>query len=266
MNQAPSPTRSRSRIVSGAGAVALIALATLALVAGPSWSSLASTGVVVARSSVVGATTALVAGPGTAAETTRPSRAAEQPRNGFPPPGEESRRAPAPSPALGLARSTPVRLRIDAIGVDTDLVGLGLETDGTMEVPDGAFPAGWYRGAPSPGELGPAVIVGHVDWAGEPGVFADLGGLAAGDEVTVAREDGTTAVFVITAIQRVSKRDFPTAAVYGDLDHPGLRLITCGGVFDRDAASYEDNVIAFAELDRVIDGARSGSSVTTPTS
>jgi hypothetical protein len=264
MNQAPAPAR--SRIVSGAGTIALIALATLAIVAGPSWSSLVSTGVVVARTSVVGATTALLAGQDTAPETTRPSPTPGPPGDGLPPQREESRRAPAPSPALGLARSTPVRLRIDAIGVDTDLVGLGLETDGTMEVPDGAFPAGWYRGAPSPGELGPAVIVGHVDWAGEPGVFADLGGLTTGDEVTVTRQDGTTAVFVITGIRHVAKRDFPTAAVYGDLDHPGLRLITCGGVFDQDAASYEDNVIAFAELDRVLDGVRSGPSVTAPTS
>lgn len=154
---------------------------------------------------------------------------------------------------LVLTSSVPVRLRIPAIGVDTELVDLGLEADGTMEVPAGAFPAGWYTGAPTPGALGPAVIAGHVDWAGSAGVFAALDELRAGDGIAVAREDGTTAVFDVTKVQRVAKRAFPTAAVYGDLDHAGLRLITCGGAFDRQAGSYADNFIVFAELRDAVD-------------
>lgn len=147
-----------------------------------------------------------------------------------------------------MAAATPVRLQVPAIGVDSDLMELGLLGDGTLEVPPTGFPAGWFTGAPTPGELGPAVIAGHVDWAGEPGVFFDLDKLAAGDEITVARADGSTARFRVDRVERFAKDAFPTALVYGDIDHAGLRLITCGGDFDRQARSYEDNVVAFATL------------------
>lgn len=147
-----------------------------------------------------------------------------------------------------LPRSVPVRLRIPAIDVDSALADLGLADDGTLEVPDAGFPAGWYHGAPTPGELGPAIIVGHVDWAGSPAVFADLDRLRLGDAIAVARGDGSTATFRVTKVDRFPKGAFPTDAVYGDIDHAGLRLITCGGDFDRDARSYVDNVVVFAEL------------------
>ncbi len=125
---------------------------------------------------------------------------------------------------------------------------LGLRRDGTLEVPPQGFPAGWYTGAPTPGELGPAIIAGHVDWGGHPGVFHELRDLAPGDEVAVDRRDGSTAVFRVTRVEQFPKDAFPTAAVYGDIDHAGLRLITCGGSFDRRARSYDDNIVAFAEL------------------
>jgi len=150
--------------------------------------------------------------------------------------------------ASSMTASTPIRLQIPRIGVDSDLASLGLADDGTMEVPAEGFPAGWYTGAPTPGELGPAVIVGHVDWGGAPGVFADLPDLEQGDEVTVLRADGTKAVFRVTLVEQFPKDRFPTDAVYGDLDHPGLRLITCGGSFDRQASHYVDNIVVFAVL------------------
>lgn len=263
MTRPRASARSRLRIVSGAGALGLLVMASLGLARGaPAW--VGQTVAVAARSTVAVAVASLVAStdPGPAAPSPR-LRAAPTPPAASPPNGGSSPTArglprPAHTTPVGLGRSTPERLRIDAIGVDTDLVGLGLEDDGSLQVPAGAFPAGWYRDAPTPGELGPAVIVGHVDWAGASGVFADLGVLRAGDEVAVTREDGSTAVFVISAVRRVPKHDFPTMAVYGDLDHAGLRLITCGGAFDDEAASYEDNVIVFAELDRVIRNAGEG--------
>jgi hypothetical protein len=156
--------------------------------------------------------------------------------------------SPSPAAPLVLAESRPVRVQIPAIGVDSELMDLGVQDDGTLEVPPTGFPAGWFTGAPTPGELGPAVIAGHVDWAGSPGVFARLHDLVAGDEVSVAREDGSTAVFRVSQVGQFAKDAFPTAAVYGDLDHAGLRLITCGGAFDAGARSYLDNTGVFADL------------------
>lgn len=149
-------------------------------------------------------------------------------------------------PTMGAA--APVRLQIPAIGVDSDLMDLGLLPDGTLEVPPTAFPAGWYTGAPTPGELGPAIIAGHVDWGGEPGVFFDLRDLTPGDEIAVIRQDGSTARFRVDRVERFAKSQFPTDLVYADIDHAGLRLITCGGQFDRQQRSYEDNLVVFASL------------------
>jgi sortase (surface protein transpeptidase) len=147
-----------------------------------------------------------------------------------------------------MARSAPVRIGIPSIGVDSALMGLGLEADGSLEVPPEGFPAGWYTGAPTPGELGPAIIAGHVDWAGSPGVFFSLRDLGPGDTIDVDREDGSTARFAVSSVQQFPKDAFPTEAVYADIDHAGLRLITCGGSFDRDARSYRDNIVVFADL------------------
>ena len=149
--------------------------------------------------------------------------------------------------AAPLARSTPVRLRIAAIGVDSRLMDLGLRADGSLEVPPSGFPAGWYTGAPTPGELGPAIIVGHIDWNG-PGVFYDLHKLKPGDQVTVTRADGSKPAFRITRVAQFRKDQFPTKLVYGNIDHAGLRLITCGGSFNSRSGHYEDNIVVFADL------------------
>jgi len=138
-------------------------------------------------------------------------------------------------------------VQIPAIGVDSELMELGLKADGTMEVPPEGFPAGWYTGAPTPGELGPAVIAGHVDWAG-PGVFYDLHRIQIGDEVTVTRADGSAPVFRVVRVEQYPKVGFPTDEVYGDIDRAGLRLITCGGVFNRATGHHDDNIVVFAEL------------------
>lgn len=163
-------------------------------------------------------------------------------------PSAPSSAAPPATRAVTMARSAPVRVKISAIGVDSELMDLGLRADGSLEVPLAGFPAGWYTGAPTPGELGPATIAGHVDWEGQPGVFYRLRDLKPGDEVAVARGDRSTALFRVTAVEHFSKHDFPTNRVYGAIDHAGLRLITCGGAFDKQARSYVDNIIAFAEL------------------
>jgi sortase (surface protein transpeptidase) len=145
-----------------------------------------------------------------------------------------------------MPRSVPTRLRIPAIGVDSSLMALGLKSDGTLETPPGAFPAGWFTEAPTPGELGPAIIVGHVRY-NTPGVFARLTELRRADEIDVRREDGTTATFRVTRLAHFAKSQFPTQMVYGNLDHAGLRLITCGGL-DASTNEFKENVVVFADL------------------
>jgi len=149
--------------------------------------------------------------------------------------------------AVTLARSTPVRVRIAAIGVDSGLMDLGLRADGSLEVPPSAFPAGWYTGGPTPGELGLAIITGHVDWNG-PGVFYNLHNLKPGDQVTVTRADGSKPAFRVTRVAQFPKDHFPTKLVYGNIDHAGLRLITCGGSFNSQTGHYEGNIVVFADL------------------
>jgi sortase (surface protein transpeptidase) len=144
----------------------------------------------------------------------------------------------------------PVHLDIPRIGVDTALIPLGLQADGTVMVPptEPGAPAGWYRHLASPGEPGPAVILGHVDSHLGPAVFSRLSDLRAGDGISVRRADGSSVAFVVEAVRTHPKSDFPTAAVYGPTDDPVLRLITCGGAFDRARRTYLSNVVVHAEL------------------
>jgi hypothetical protein len=149
---------------------------------------------------------------------------------------------------LPLPASEPVRVQVPALGVTSTIMRLGLERDGSMEVPPGAYPVGWYDRSPTPGETGPAVLAGHVDWEGEPGAFYGLSELLPGDQVVVDRADGTAATFRVDRVEEHDKDAFPTDAVYGDTDTAGLRLITCGGSFDEDTGDYRKNVIVFATL------------------
>jgi LPXTG-site transpeptidase (sortase) family protein len=151
--------------------------------------------------------------------------------------------------ARPLARSVPVRLLIPAIGVDTPVIRLGLAADGTVRVPPVTDHdrAGWYRHSPTPGETGPSVLLGHVTVGpyGD-GVFRHLARLHRGDRIEARLENGTTAQFAVTAVRTVPKTDFPADDVYGNVDRPELRLITCGGA--RTGDGYADNVIVFAAL------------------
>jgi LPXTG-site transpeptidase (sortase) family protein len=154
--------------------------------------------------------------------------------------------APAPPAAL------PVSLSIPAIDVRTGLITLGRNPDGTLGVPQPGpdyDKAAWFDGSPRPGEIGPAVIEGHVDSAANgPSVFYSLGALVPGDRIEVTRADGSTVAFRVDEVRVVPKDDFPTLEVYGNTDGPALRLITCGGPFDSAAGHYEDNVVVFAGL------------------
>ncbi|MCZ2820339.1 class F sortase [Modestobacter sp. VKM Ac-2977] len=214
------------------------------------WTALAVALVVVAVVAVVVAVTGQQQAPQPVAAPAQGTSSAAG-ATGAPsaPPASPDTAAAAPAPAA----AQPVAVSIPTIGVTSDLLRLGLNDDGTVEVPPLGpdDQAGWYERGPAPGDVGPAVLLGHVDSAEHgPGVFFDLGALQPGDEVEVARADGTVAVFAVDRVERHPKDDFPTIEVYGDTADAQLRLITCGGDFDSSVRSYEDNVIAFATLAR----------------
>jgi sortase (surface protein transpeptidase) len=140
----------------------------------------------------------------------------------------------------------PVRIRIPAIGVDAPVQPLTVDQNGVLPPPDTYDAAGWWRDGPEPGQRGPAVIAGHVDSRRGPAVFFRLPDLGKGDQILVDRADGTTAMFATQRIERHHKNTFPTDEVYDDTPDSQLRLITCGGKFDRKAHSYVDNIIVFA--------------------
>ncbi|MGY1849819.1 MULTISPECIES: class F sortase [unclassified Blastococcus] len=159
----------------------------------------------------------------------------------------------AGAPWRAAARSAepaaaPVRLRIATAEIDAPLVAAGLDGSGALVPPADPSVAGWYSRGPRPGAAGPAVLTGHVDWAGRAGALAGLGGVAPGDEVLVDRGDGTTARFRVTAVDRYAKAEFPGTTVYAPTPGPQLRIITCGGAFDPATGSYRDNVVVSAEL------------------
>jgi hypothetical protein len=150
-----------------------------------------------------------------------------------------------------LARSKPVHIDIPAIGVSSTVQQLGLESDGSVQVPPLGRDshAGWYKNSPTPGQVGPSILLGHIDSAKYgPGVFFKLGDLRQREMISVTRADHTVAVFEIERVVEYPKAHFPTFEVYGNLDHAGLRLITCGGRFDPSAKSYEDNIVVYASL------------------
>ncbi len=122
---------------------------------------------------------------------------------------------------------------------------LGLNGDGTLEVPP-YDRAGWYGGGPKPGETGPAVIAAHVDSDTGPAVFYKLKLLRPGDSVTVDYDEGTSVDFVVAGAESYPKSQFPTDRVYGATASPELRLITCGGSFDRRSRTYAENLVISA--------------------
>jgi len=149
-----------------------------------------------------------------------------------------------------MAASPPVRIEIPAIGVDAPVMRLGLNTDGTVQVPPLADHnlTGWYDGSVTPGQDGSSVILGHVDNYTGVSVFYSLKNLRSGNRVTVIRADGSMATFVVDGTQKVAKAAFPTTAVYGNVPYPALRLVTCGGPFDSATGQYLDNIVVYAHL------------------
>ena len=159
--------------------------------------------------------------------------------------------ASAPTTAEPLSASRPTAVRMPGIDVESSIHGLGLDEQGQLMVPSGERydEVAWYDGSPTPGEVGPAVLEGHVTGTGyAPSVFFELGDTRKGDRIEVDRADGSTATFEVTEVKSTPKDDFPRVDVYGATDGPELRVITCGGTYDENAGRHLDNVIVFAEL------------------
>ncbi|WP_158564168.1 sortase domain-containing protein [Jiangella anatolica] len=154
---------------------------------------------------------------------------------------------PTPVPVAAEELADPVGVAVPAAGIDTNVVPIAVDP-GNVLVPPPYGDAGWWKAGPEPGENGAAVIAGHLDSSDGPDVFYRLGEVAAGDEIVVTRADGGTSAFVVVEVGQYSQDDFPTDAVYGGPDdRPLLRLITCGGEYDRGLGRYRDNVVVFAE-------------------
>ncbi|MDD7942279.1 class F sortase [Actinomycetospora lutea] len=153
----------------------------------------------------------------------------------------------APTP---LASSAPTRVIVPSISAESTLVPTGLQENGSLEVPPVSQPmqASWFDQSPTPGEVGPSIVLGHVNGGGQPGIFANLEDIVSGAQVFVDRADGQRAVFEVSRVETIPKDSFPTDAVYNDTANPQLRLITCGGDYDRGARSYLSNVIVYADF------------------
>ncbi|TDC47427.1 class F sortase [Actinomadura sp. KC345] len=167
-------------------------------------------------------------------------------------PGATAAASATPAAASApLTHSLPTKITIPKIGVSAPINESRLLPNGAVEEPPLSRPnlVGWYNEGPTPGEIGPSVLLGHVDANGKNAVFFRLKELVAGDQIQVARKDGTTATFAVEKQQRVDKNALPHKQVFGaSLDHAALRLITCGGAFDRASGHYKDNIIVYAKL------------------
>ncbi|MFI8514413.1 class F sortase [Streptomyces sp. NPDC085460] len=165
------------------------------------------------------------------------------------PAGARAARTPVSPPHAPLSRSRPTLVAVPAITTEAPVLDIGLDRQGRLDVPpvDDPQKVGWYAAGPAPGERGTAVVVGHRDTTTGPAVFLDLDSLGPGNTVRVARADGRVAVFTVDKVRTYPKSAFPDKEVYGPTGRPELRLLTCGGAYDR-GAGYDANIVVFAHL------------------
>lgn len=177
-----------------------------------------------------------------------------------PPPAATASAPPRPTTSSstataqpGLPRSAPTWISIKDIGVEAPFTALSLDKTGRLAAPppNDTNLVGWYEGGATPGERGTAIVAGHVDTTIGPAVFLQLRTLKPGDTVDITRADGTIVTFAVDSVETFSKANFPDDRVYADSPDAQLRLITCGGSYDRKARDYQANVVVFAHLDSV---------------
>ncbi|MBE1589888.1 class F sortase [Nonomuraea angiospora] len=160
--------------------------------------------------------------------------------------------SPIPSAKAKSTRPRPTRIKIPKLKVNAPIGAVTVDSKGKLGTPPLTRPnqTGWYKGSPVPGELGPSVINGHVSTRKGPAVFDRLRELAKGDQIYVYRSDGKVTRFTVSGIEQASKSSFPTSRVYGNTTNAQLRLVTCGGVFNKTAHSYTDNIVVYATLSK----------------
>ncbi len=156
-----------------------------------------------------------------------------------------------PAPTLQAPRelavaAAPLRLRVPALGIDAPVGPVGKAADGTVQVPTRWEDVGWYSGGARPGQPGPTVLLGHVDSRNGPAVFVRLPQARPGTVVEVTTTDGERHRYQVRRVEQDPKTRFPTEAVYLPVLTPELRLVTCGGDFDRSTGHYRDNIIVYA--------------------
>ena len=240
----------RHALAVATGAAGVIAVGLLASIVGllPSFALIADrTDHAGPGSSIVGLDAAPVA---TITPEAPPSSApGTDPATGTDLPSVELAGRPAPTgvtPTRVLAPSPPIDVTLPSIGVTSPLEHLGRQVDGSIAAPVDFDRAGWFEAGPQPGQPGPAVIAGHVDSTTGPAVFYRLRDLQPGDPVEVRREDGSVVTFRVTRLEQHPKDEFPSEAVYGPVPDAELRLITCGGDFNRSTGHYLDNLVVYA--------------------
>ncbi|MEH0983259.1 class F sortase [Micromonospora sp. CPCC 205556] len=157
---------------------------------------------------------------------------------------------PPPKKFPVLPASPPTEITIGELDLRAPVHQVGVARDGSIAAPETARAqeAGWYDQGPTPGQYGPAVIVGHVDTTTGPAVFHGLKELREGDTVEVTREDRRVAVFEVDQVERYDKDRLPADEIFGDFSRPNLRLITCGGRWVGGETGYADNVVVYASL------------------
>jgi hypothetical protein len=157
---------------------------------------------------------------------------------------------PPPREFPVLEPSRPVRLTIPSINVEAPILEVGLTKDGSVDVPplERHNEAGWFGDGPTPGQFGPALIVGHADTRDGPSIFHGLAKLKPGQKIEILRKDRSVAVFEVNSIENFGKAKLPVKRVYGDYSRPSLRLVTCGGAWLGGDRGYSDNIVAFASL------------------
>jgi len=225
-----------------------ITAAILAAVIAAAVTLLAARGGPPSNAAAVGPTPSPVASP--AMPSPRPERTE-------PAPSAEPDRDAAPKVATRSARLedvvtdqvTPTSLDIDAIDIaDAPVDAVGVEPDGSMEIPADVSRIGWYEFGPAPGdEGGSAVLTAHIDSRTQGrGVFYHLDAVASGDTVDVGMSDGSTRTFVVDEIRQIPKVDLPTGDIFRRDGEARLALITCGGAFDPSSRHYLDNLVVLA--------------------
>ncbi len=171
-----------------------------------------------------------------------------EPPKTFPKPARVAKEVITASPA-SLPASEPTYISIASQSINAGIIPVGQAADGSIQTPPlFDWSTGWYNKSPTPGQVGPSIIVGHVDTYKDISVFWRLRYVAAGDRIIITRADGSTATFAVDSVEQFDQNNFPTQQVYGNIAYAGLRLITCGGSFDERTGSYTQNTVVFAHL------------------